>query len=156
METARAEDPERIELIEMMQAWERVLGWGFSNRWKLSNVITRGTAMVREDQTSPLEPEHPDLYAALEALAARTTGKRGQKPDARMLGTWLRQFKGRIVDGKRFMNQPNDKSGSEWWVERVNKSANADATEEGGIGGYEGVSSGPTPASSHNQGSALF
>ena len=116
METARAEDPERIELIEMMQAWERVFGWGFSNRSNVSNAITRGTAMVREDEKSPFGPEHPDLYAALEALAARTTGKRGQKPDARMLGTWLRQFKGRIVDGKRFMNQPNDKGSSKWWV----------------------------------------
>ena len=119
METAREEDPERIELIEMMQAWEKVIGAGGKNRAKLSDVILRGAAVVRDDGAGQLEPTHADLYAALESVAFRATGKRGQKPDPRMLGLWLRQFKGRIVDGKRFTCLPNKKGGAEWWVEVV-------------------------------------
>jgi putative DNA primase/helicase len=119
MENARAEDPERIELVEMIQAWERVIGRSSSNRSKLANVILIGTAMVKEDGSliGQWEPKHPDLYAALEAVAFKSTGKRGQKPDPRMLGNWLRQFKGRIVDGKCFAMNPDPKNGSVWWVE---------------------------------------
>ena len=124
METAREEDPERIELIEMMLAWDRALGSGGKNRAKLSDVILKGTAMVRDDAAGQLEPTYADLYAALENVAFRATGKRGQKPDPRMLGLWLRQFKGRVADGKRFACLPNKKGGSEWWVEAV--------TQEGG------------------------
>jgi putative DNA primase/helicase len=129
MESARAEDPERIELIEMTQAWERVIGRGSSNRSKLVNVILRGTEMFKEDGSmiGQWEPRHPDLYAALEAVAFKATGKRGQKPDARMLGAWLRRFKDRIVDGKRFAFLPNEKSGGEWWVEDVAKAQAAAA-----------------------------
>ncbi len=124
METAREEDPERIELIEMMLAWDRIMGSGGKNRAKLSDVILKGTAMVRDDAAGQLEPTYADLYAALENVAFRATGKRGQKPDPRMLGLWLRQFKGRVADGKRFACLSNKKGGSEWWVEAV--------TQEGG------------------------
>jgi hypothetical protein len=119
MEIAREEDPERIELIEMMQAWERVIGSGSKNRVKLSDVLLKGAAMVKDGLVGQLEPTHADLYAALEGVAFRATGKRGLKPDPRMLGLWLRQFKGRVVDGKRFACQSNQKGGSEWWVESV-------------------------------------
>ncbi len=119
METAREEDPERIELIEMMQAWERIIGSGSQTRATLSDVILRGTATVKDSLAGQLEPTHADLYAALEGVAFRGTGKRGQKPDFRMLGLWLRQFKGRVVDGMRFASLPNKKGGSEWWVEKV-------------------------------------
>ena len=87
METAREEDPERIELIEMMQAWERVIGRGSQTRATLSNVILRGTATVKDSLTGQWEPKHPDLYAALEGVAFRATGKRAKArlPDARIL-----------------------------------------------------------------------
>jgi hypothetical protein len=83
--------------------------------------------MVKEDLIGQWEPKHPDLYAALEAVAFRATGKRGLKPDPRMLGLWLRQFKGRIVEGKRFANLPNDKGGAEWWIDCVTNSVMTDA-----------------------------
>jgi putative DNA primase/helicase len=119
MKSAREEDPERVELSEMMDAWERVFGFNYSNRFRLSDVIVKGTAMEKPDHLAPLEPVHPDLYAAMEAIAFRDTGKRGQKPDARLLGNYLRKFKGKIVNGKRFAMKPDDKRGAEWWVEHV-------------------------------------
>jgi hypothetical protein len=36
-----------------------------------------------------------------------------------MLGNYLRRFKARVIDGKRFMNLPNEKRGGEWWVEQI-------------------------------------
>ena len=127
MESARAEDPERVELSELLEAWAKVMGREHSNRAKLNDVILKGTAMVRPggqqyDVNNPvaMEPTYPELYSALEALAYRATGKRGQKPDARLLGNYLRKFKGKIVDGKRFAMKPDDKRGAEWWVEDVN------------------------------------
>jgi hypothetical protein len=68
-----------------------------------------------------MEPTNPVLYAALESLAYRATGKRGQKPDARLLGNYLRRFRGRVVNGKRFASKgdPTGKQVAQWWVEDV-------------------------------------
>ena len=126
MENARAEDPERAELSDMLEAWGSVIGIGGGARLRLSDAILKGMSMVRPgpsygETPSPMEPTYPELYAALEALAFRDTGKRGQKPDARLLGTWLRKFKGRIVNGRRFamMADPSGKKSAEWWVDEV-------------------------------------
>jgi putative DNA primase/helicase len=125
MESARAEDPERGELSDLLEAWATVMGREYSNRAKLSDVILKGTAMTRPgpqyDINDPvvLEPTYPELYTALEALAYRSTGKRGQKPDPRLLGNYLRKFKGKIVDGKRFAMEPDPKRGAVWWVEDI-------------------------------------
>jgi hypothetical protein len=75
--------------------------------------------MTRPDSMSDLEPTYPEFHAALTAMAFKSTGKRGQLPDATMLGNYLRRFKGRVIDGKRFMSLAKDKGGSEWWVEQV-------------------------------------
>ena len=126
MENARAEDPERTELSEMLEAWAQVIGLG--TRIKLNDVIVKGTAVMRAGQAydpdtpTLMEPTHPELYAALETFAYRVTGKRGQKPDAHMLGNYLRRFKGRVVDGMRFAMKPDPKKGAEWWVEYVTAS----------------------------------
>ena len=119
MESSKAEDPERVELIEMMDAWERVIGLGGDDRSRLAEVILKGTAMVKDGLIGMLEPKNPDLYTALEAIAFRATGKRGQRPDAHLLGNFLRRFKGRVIDGKRFMMKPDSKRGAEWWIEKV-------------------------------------
>jgi hypothetical protein len=124
MESARAEDPERVELSDMIEAWGDVIGIGGGARVRLSDAILKGMAMIRPDPVpneppGPMEPSHPEFYAALEALAFKATGKRGQKPDTTMLGNWLRRFKGRVINGKRFANKANEKKGAEWWVEDV-------------------------------------
>jgi putative DNA primase/helicase len=130
MESARAEDPERAELSDMLEAWAQVIGTGFGSRVRLADAILKGMSTVRAapvsyDETSKtMEPTYPELYAAMEALAFKDTGKRGQKPDARMLGTYLRKFKGRIVNGKRFamLADATGKKSAEWWAEEVNPS----------------------------------
>jgi hypothetical protein len=124
MEAARAEDPERAELSDMLESWARVIGLEGDNRAKLADVIIRGMAVVRPaivDYENPniMEPKHPEFYAALEAIAFKATGKRGQKPDGKMLGDWVRRFRGRVINGKRFAYLANDKRGAEWWVEGV-------------------------------------
>lgn len=119
MENARAEDPERIELSNMIEAWGAAIGIGGGSRLKLADVLLKGLEVARQYENSELEPTYPELYAALGDVALRSTGKRGLKPDAKMLGRWLQRFKGRVVDGKRFANLPNQKGGSQWWVEKV-------------------------------------
>jgi Bifunctional DNA primase/polymerase, N-terminal len=119
MENARAEDPERIELSNMLDAWSSAIGIGPDSRRRLSDVLSKGLSMTRLSANSDLEPTYPEFYVALEDLALRATGKRGQKPDAKMFGDWLRRFKGRVIDGKRFANKAKEKGGSEWWVEEV-------------------------------------
>jgi hypothetical protein len=118
METARAEDPERAELSDMLETWSEVIGTGSESRRKLADVLLKGLSTSRESQHSELEPTFPDFHAALMAMAQRSTG-RSVQPDARMFGKWLQRFKGRIVDGRRFMFQSDAKRGNEWWVEKV-------------------------------------
>jgi hypothetical protein len=119
MEAAKAEDPERIELSNLLEGWAEALGLGMENRMKLATVVMRGLETTRVQEGAPLEPTHPDLYAALVAVGFKATGRHGQQPDAAMLGQYLRKFNGTIVDGKRLANRSKGKGGSEWWVEEV-------------------------------------
>ncbi len=119
MESARAEDPERVELSNLLEAWAAVIGIGSGSRLKLSAVLSKALNMTKEHFDAPLEPTYPEFHAALLAIAFKSTGKRGQQPDATTLGNYLRRFKNRVIDGKRFMNLPNEKHGGEWWVEDV-------------------------------------
>jgi putative DNA primase/helicase len=130
MESAKEEDPERLELSDMMEAWAEAIGIGSGSRVKLSAVLDKGAAMSRPHEGADLEPDHPDLHAALTDIYRRGTGKTGL-PDGRMLGKWLQRFRSRIINDKRFMRQPSEKHGSEWWVERVNETT--------GVSGVNGV-----------------
>ena len=122
MDESRAEDPETLELMEMMDAWERAIGVGGGSRVKLSAVLDKGSATVRAHDGAELEPKYPDLHSALGGIYRRATGRNGL-PDARTLGLWLRRVKGQIMGQKRFACEPNSKGGSEWWLERVNQRA---------------------------------
>jgi hypothetical protein len=119
MENAKAEDPERIELSSMMEGWCKAIGLGIGARVRLAIALATGAATLREYDGADLEPVHPEFHATLQAMALRETGKRGQLPDATMLGNYLRKFKGRVVNGKRFANRPDERKGAEWWVEEV-------------------------------------
>jgi hypothetical protein len=121
MESTRADDPERSELNNMLEAWVSAVGVGTSTT--LSKIVN----VASELQFG--EPRYPDLAAALSAAAFTITNKRGQEIDGEILGKWLRGFKGRVVDGKRFENKSNPKGGSKWWVEIV-----GDRPPHGGVG----------------------
>jgi len=125
MESARAEDPESTELGNMLEGWAAAIGVGSGSRLKLAGAISKGMNMTRPDSMSELEPTYPEFHDALVAMALKSTGKRGQQPDAAMLGNYLRKFKGKVIYGKRFMNLAKDKGGSEWWVEEVIAATNA-------------------------------
>jgi hypothetical protein len=120
MESAKEEDPERIELMNMQEAWAKSIGVGRGRGVKLAAVLFKGAATSRPTEGADLEPTHPDLHAALEDVCFRSIGKHTQ-PDARILGNWMRRFKMRVVEGRRFACQPNQKGGSVWWLEEVAK-----------------------------------
>jgi hypothetical protein len=134
MELARAEDPERGELRDMLSAWSDAIGVGSEHRLTLADVIEMATKTMAGFNSN--DPEHPELYAAVQAAAYAVTGKRGQQADAKLLGLWLQRRKGRVVDGMRFANQPNPKGASTWWIESVVKQQSQPAP------GTEGPSSG--------------
>jgi phage gp37-like protein len=119
MDMAKAEDPESVELANMLEGWAAAIGVGSGSRLKSSTVILKGLNKTRTTDSQDLEPTHPEFHDALMAMAFKTTGKRGQLPDAAMLGNYLRRFKGRVIDGRRFMSVSKEKGGSEWWVEQV-------------------------------------
>jgi hypothetical protein len=120
MELARQEDPELIELTEMLEAWSEVMSTGSATRAKLADVLLRSDSKCRESEYSEWELAHPRLNAALKVVGQRNLGKPAL-PDARMLGKWLQRFKGRPAGGKRFMNLPDPKHGALWWVEWAQK-----------------------------------
>jgi hypothetical protein len=115
MELARQEDPELIELAEMLESWSEVMGTGAETRAKLADVLLRSDSKSRESEGDELALTYPRLNAALKAVGQRY-GK-PTLPDARLLGKWLQRFKGRPVGGKKFMNLPDPKHGAQWWVE---------------------------------------
>ena len=116
MELARQEDPELIELAEMLEAWSEVMETGSDRRAKLADVLVRSELKCRESEGDvELAFVYPRLNAALKAVGQRY-GK-PTLPDARLLGKWLQRFKGRPVGGKKFMNLPDPKHGAQWWVE---------------------------------------
>jgi len=116
MEVARQEDPELVELGEMLEAWTEAMGTGSESRAKLAEVLLRCESMCREHEDGELAPTYPRLNAALKVVGQRYLG-RPTLPDARLLGKWLQRFKGRPVGGKKFMNLPDPKHGAQWWVE---------------------------------------
>jgi hypothetical protein len=97
------------------------IGIGTGSRMKLAAVLLKGLDTTRDHAGAELVPTYPDFHAALLTMAQRSASRSGKStpPDARMFGKWLQRFKGRIVNGKRFMSLPNERHGSEWWVELV-------------------------------------
>jgi hypothetical protein len=118
MESAKEEDPERLELISTMEAWNAAIGTSYGARLPLATVLMKGSATVKTYDGGDPEPEYPDLHNALQDVYFRATGRRGL-PDARMLGHWLRRFRNRIEGNMRFCCEANPKGGSQWWLEQV-------------------------------------
>ena len=59
MEAARAEDPERTELRDMLEAWSAAIGTGKNTRNKLADVLLKGLSTSREHQGSGLGANLP-------------------------------------------------------------------------------------------------
>jgi putative DNA primase/helicase len=108
MEAVRADDPERSTLEQMLSAWERSCGVGYSNRYTASEMVR-----AIEEKTIAGGYRHENLRDACLAIA------RHGRIDAAGLGYWLRSVKGKVALGRRFRDSPSPGRGAEWWIEPV-------------------------------------
>ena len=88
--------------------------------------------MTREHEGADLEPEFPDFHSAVMTVARRSAHGRAVQPDAKTLGKWLQKFKGRIINGKKFLCAPDAKRGNQWWVESLIKREHSNTAEADG------------------------
>jgi putative DNA primase/helicase len=103
MATVAADDPEQMTLVEVLAAWSRAIGTGYSRRLTIAKLL----AMI-DEQDAVRNYKRPELRAALLATAPRL--------DANGLGYWLRKYKGRIVGNLYLRNRP-DVHGADWWLD---------------------------------------
>jgi hypothetical protein len=115
MEAARANDPQRAELADMINIWLKGLGIGYDHRTTLSSLIDEAEKSMLNSR-GLYEPENPELLSILQQV---TLTKRGQKLNPLTLNSWLRKNRGKIIDRKRFASEANPKGASTWWVEQV-------------------------------------
>jgi hypothetical protein len=97
-----AEDPDRETLGRLLDAWFQVFG--------------RTPAMVRDavNRSSGYPDENADLREVLHDIA----DVRGEI-NRRRLGWWIKRHAGRIVNGRRFVKEPGNRSADTWRVESV-------------------------------------
>ena len=125
---AMAEDPDRDTLARLLEAWQSVFG----------NTPT----MVREavKRVSACHDEYADLREVLHDIA----GEHGEL-NRWKLGRWLRRHEGRIVDDRRFVRAPGNRSAQAWRVESVSpvlpvtKGATADSATDAGVESHDNV-----------------
>ena len=66
------------------------------------------------------DPQAPNAWDDLrEALGAFDHKYDGQHLDTRPAGYALRKYRGRVIDGKRFVSDPHTKAGAPWHIEVV-------------------------------------
>jgi hypothetical protein len=117
METSYDEDPERVELADMITTWADEIKVGFSNRKTIAEVIEVAEETSQQTYGGSMQPDHPELLSILQQV---TKTKRGLQLNSLALGYWLRRNKGKIADGKRFARQPSKRGdGASWWIEEV-------------------------------------
>ena len=114
MEQARADDPVRTRLRNVLSAWKDALGAG--RRFTAAEVLAR--LEERETDDAPFSSrERPYRHPALREAVIVVAAPRGQL-DARSFGTWLARNKGRIVSGLRLCQLSDDHGHTaQWWVE---------------------------------------
>jgi putative DNA primase/helicase len=124
MEATRADDPERLDLRSMIEAWVAEFEIGDSHRKTVADVVRVANETSNDGSTGfRNEPDNPELHTACVA-ACEAMGGRRSGIDAKSLGNWLRSKKGRVIDGMRIANNSKEKGSSKnvatlWWVERV-------------------------------------
>jgi hypothetical protein len=117
METSYDEDPERVELADMITTWANEFKVGFSNRKTIAEVIEVAEETSQQTYGGSVQPDHPELLSILQQV---TKTKRGLQLNSLALGYWLRKNKGKIADGKRFARQSSKRGdGASWWIEEV-------------------------------------
>ena len=104
MEDARADDPVRSALREVVVAWRAVIG--------TNNPVSAGQLKQKA-----FDSGGDDLLKAISAVAC-APGR--TEIDALRLGKWLGRHKGRVVNGIKLHGKPDtDSKQIQWWLERV-------------------------------------
>jgi putative DNA primase/helicase len=135
MEATRAEDPDRVDLRGMMEAWVNEFRIGEEHRTTIANLVEAAMKMTTNPTTGfNTDPENAELHAACLSACETMNGKRGHI-DARYLGLWLRGRKGRVIDGMRIMNNSATKgagkgSSTLWWIENTVTEGQRKANEQ--------------------------
>jgi putative DNA primase/helicase len=120
LHSARADDPARMVLQDVLANWAESIGTGYGSRMKIAEVVKRavekevpsGGEYYEQHET---DWRHSDLRDALVAVA----GDRG-RIDHNRLGFWLRSNKGKIANGRCFTNDADKhRHIGSWWVEEV-------------------------------------
>ncbi len=108
MEAARADDPELIELREMMTTWAEALGFdGIS----VAEVAKQANLRTVNEKNEPTGFQHPELRDAL----LRSFGDHGNI-NTRRVAKWLASREGRIVDGHKFVRSGKAEGGVIRWA----------------------------------------
>lgn len=115
MEIARDEDPKLVEHRALLLEWAAVIGRGRGQRITLSSLIEEATSPGSDGGYSEFDFKWPDLNAAV----MRVASVYNRPPDLTRLGNWMRMHKNRVLEGLRFVQEPNTKGQSKWWVEKV-------------------------------------
>jgi hypothetical protein len=115
------EDPDRIELAGVLDAWERVFRHKVEQGDKghtARDAIT--IASSARDAPPDMDPSGQALYLVLREICR---DRRDGTLDARRLSSWLRKHADRLVDGKRFVRAGEFEHTLLWKVEVMKKQA---------------------------------
>ena len=112
---SNAQDPAQAAARRILRLAEKVFGIGYGKRTTCTKVIEEATATTGGGAWGGrIRCKRPNC--APPSAAAVGENKR---LDAGNLGRWLRCYKDRIFDDACFTNQPKEKGGSEWWVNKI-------------------------------------
>ena len=122
LNAARAQDPRRAELREVLTAWSAAVGTGPGGAKTATQLIK--LAESRESSTSgdyadgySTDWAHPELREALLTVA----GHNARIP-SRAFGNWLRANKGKIADSLRLTNTADQHGhAARWWLEPISR-----------------------------------
>ncbi|WP_158803965.1 PriCT-2 domain-containing protein [Acidisoma sp. L85] len=116
MEMARDDDPELEGIREVMDNWRLTLGTdeGFTSK----DAIDTADEMVKSDNGILEGHKHPEWRECLLKIA----GERG-RIDVRLLGNWLRDNAGRIVEGHRFHKIGTNQRSAVWQLKKAKPAA---------------------------------
>jgi putative DNA primase/helicase len=120
LNAARAEDPRRAELREVLTAWKEAVGTGPGGAITAAQLIK--LAESKDTTTSgdysdgySTDWAYPELSEALLAVA----GHNGRIA-SRALGNWLRANKSKIADSLRLTNTADQHGhAARWWLEPI-------------------------------------
>jgi putative DNA primase/helicase len=123
-ETARLEDPERIQARALAVEWKTHLTIG--KAYRVSEIIAEATKM------DGLGPAHPDLN---DLLLTKCSAPNRREVDPYRVGKWLERIKGQVHGGWRLeIGQQSASHGNRWRIVAVTPDAKRDPKVKADLG----------------------